>query len=378
MRRRSARALVAVLLAAVAAGCTSTNTKEQDTLHPQGKGARDILHLFAPFFWTAVVIGIGVLFATVFFAIKYRERPGNENPRQVHGNTVLEISWTILPAVIMLVMAVFTVKLIWQQADTHHKGSLQVTVTGKQWWWEYEYTNNGKHVFTANELHIPADRYVDFTLRTDNVIHSFWIPNLNGKKDVMPARLNRMWVKADADQAGKVFYGQCVEYCGLSHADMRLKVFVDSPADFDKWYQSQLPGWTPAQLTTFNQWNSQYGCTSCHYIKGLDANNDATYENGQGQPINVGPNLTHLDERTSFAAVKYELTRDNLWRWIWDAPHRKPNECPKRSPTGAVDTFTKDDPCRVGMPSFKNDPLHPMSQQTAQQIADFLLSIDPK
>jgi len=209
-----------------------------------------------PFVVWRVLVGLGVIFATVYFAVKYRERPGNENPRQVHGNTKLEITWTILPALIMLVMAVFTIDLIWNQAGTH-KGALNVTVTGKQWWWEFDYTNNaGKRVFTANELHIPAGRYIDFSLRSDNVIHSFWIPNLNGKKDVMPGHLNTMWVKADDADVGKVYYGQCVEYCGLSHADMRLKVFVDSPADFQKWYQSQLSGWTKADFTTFNKWNT--------------------------------------------------------------------------------------------------------------------------
>lgn len=386
------RGAIVAALALVAAGCASA-PKQQDTLKPAGKGARDILHLFTPFFWIAVAIGIGVTFATVYFAFKYRERPGNENPKQVHGNTKFEITWTIVPALIMIVMAVFTVKLIWQQSGTH-KGALEVTVTGKQWWWEFEYTNNGKRVFTANELHIPAGRYVDFKLRSDNVIHSFWIPNLNGKRDVMPGRVNQSWVKADADVAkpGRpaIFYGQCAEYCGLSHADMGLKVFVDTPADFQRWYQSQLPGWTKAQVAQFNKLTSYtgpdgkpgtYGCSSCHYIKGADPQTDAQYENGQGQPINVGPNLTHLNERTTFAGRKYALTPDNLWQWIWDAPaHRagefgKPNECPTRSPTGAVDTFTKDDPCRVGMPSFRDDPVKPMSKEQAQAIANFLLGI---
>jgi cytochrome c oxidase subunit 2 len=391
-QRSIRRGATVALFALVAAGCASDSDKQQNTLKPAGKGARDILHLFTPFFWIAVVIGIGVTFATVFFAIKYRERPGNENPRQVHGNTRLEITWTIVPALIMIVMAVFTVKLIWAQATTH-KGALEVTVTGKQWWWEFTYTNNGKQVFTANELHIPAGRYVDVTEKSDNVIHSFWVPNLNGKKDVMPGHANQWWIQADASDAGKVYYGQCAEYCGLSHADMGLKVFVDSPADFQKWYQTQLPGWTQSQVDTFNKLISytgadgkpgSYGCTSCHYIKGMDPQTDAQYENGQGQPINVGPNLTHLDERTTFASRKYDLTYDNLWQWVWDAPaHRagefgKPNECPRRGPGGEVDTYTKNDPCRVGMPSFKDDPVVPMSQQTAQAIANFLLGIDPK
>jgi cytochrome c oxidase subunit 2 len=385
MTRRSVRRGATLAISALlVASCANAKNNQQNTLQPKGKGARDILHLFTPFFWIAVVIGVGVVFATVFFAIRFRERPGNENPRQTHGNTVLEISWTIVPAVIMLVMAVFTVKLIWDRSATHHAGSLEVTVTGKQWWWEYEYTNNGKHVFTANELHIPAGRYVDIELRSDNVIHSFWVPNLNGKEDAFPGHINHMWLKADSDQAGQVFKGQCAQYCGLSHADMGLRVFVDSAANFQKWYQSQLPGWTQVQQAQFQKLidyaGGSYDCQSCHYIKGLDPAQDRQIEQGKAQPIARGPNLTHLDERSTFAGSKYELTFDNLWQWIYDAPKHtptdfgKPNTCPKRGPTGSTDPATT--PCKVGMPSFRDDPVKPMSPDTAKAIARFLLSID--
>src|SRR5689334_12176607 len=149
----TAAALLGVML--IAAGCSSA-TKQQSTLKPHGKVARDDFHIFMAFLIVAAVIGIAVILMTIFVAVRFRERPGNENPVQVHGNTVLEISWTIAPALILMVMAVFTVKLIWQQSE-RPANAIDITVTGKQWWWQFQYTNidPNHQVITANELHIP-------------------------------------------------------------------------------------------------------------------------------------------------------------------------------------------------------------------------------
>ncbi len=366
----------------VAAGCSSA-TKHQSTLHPAGKVARDDFHIFTGFFILAAVIGVAVILAVLFAAIRFRERPGNENPVQVHGNTVLEISWTIAPALILMVMAVFTVKLIWTQS-AKPKDALEITVTGKQWWWEFQYTNfdSSHQMITANELHIPAGVPVWFTLKSDNVIHSFWIPPLAGKRDVVPGHYNHYQLETDTkgitDGNPKEYFGQCVEYCGLSHADMRNRTFVETMHDFKQWYQTQLTPWTPAQLATFDSFNKTYECSSCHYIQGLDPKADTQIQTGKAEPINRGPNLTHLADRTSFGGATFELNYDNLWQWIYDAPRHstsdfgKYNECPNRGKSGSTDPTSS--PCKVGMPSFKNDPLHPMSKQLAQQIAQFLLS----
>jgi cytochrome c oxidase subunit 2 len=364
----------AVLLAAGAtvllAACGDDASKEQNALDPDGKVAQRQLDLFLPFFWIAVAIGVGVIGTTILAAIRYRHRPGNENPKQVHGNTTLEIGWTIVPAVIMAAMAVPTVATLWDLDKKPADDPLEVTVYGKQWWWEYQYTNLDivdpaidYEVNTANELHVPAGRPVYFTLRSTNVAHSFWVPSLAGKKDVIPSRDNHVWFEADPDDAGKVFYGQCVEYCGLSHADMRLKVFVDSPGDFAAWARRQREPWDAQRLARAEELGitTDWGCTSCHYIGGLDETADAAIADGTGANTRPGPNLTHLGERTTFAGAIYDLDVEQLTEWIWHAPDRKPNQC---------DEPLFDTDCRVGMPSFEKTG---MTREQAEEIARFLL-----
>lgn len=332
----------------VATGCGPKNG--ENSLNPNGPAAHTILDLFTPFFFIAVVIGIGVIGATIIVPLKFRAREGNENPVQVHGHTTLEITWTIIPALILAVMAIFTVPTIFKLAKIP-KGPdvVHIDVKGKQWWWDYTYPKEGIH--TANELHIPIDRPVVLTLTSDNVIHDFWVPELAGKKDVVPGEIHRIVI--EAERTG-TFLGQCAEYCGLSHADMRLRVIAQTQADYDAWVAGEKTKLTGAdQKFAVDTLQTKYGCTSCHMLQGVP-----------GATADVGPNLTHLASRTTFAAGKYELTRDNLWRWIWDAPSRKPNSCPR---------LPQPDPCAVGMPSFKNSVR--MTQSEAQEIADYLLKL---
>ncbi len=384
MRRPTPAKLTAlVVLGALAvAGCgTSTNT--QSTFDPHGKIARDDSNIFNAFFWVAALVGVLIIAATIYVAIRFRERPGNENPIQTHGNTTLEISWTIAPVLILAVMAVFTVKMIWDQA-AKPKGAMEITVTGKQWWWQFEYTKvdgQTRHVVTANELHIPAGVPIWLTLKSDNVNHSFWIPALVGKKDTIDGHQNHIQMIADkalenAPEAKQWFDGQCAQFCGLSHADMHVKAKVDSLAEFNTWYASQLTSWTPAQVATFKKWDDVFTCSSCHYIQGLDPAVDNDVQTGKKPiPISRGPNLTHLADRTSFAGAKYPLTADNLTQWIWDAPAHsagefgKPMECP--------DYFNKSKPC-VGMADFRYSKEHPMTESQANDIAKFLMSLGSK
>ena len=331
-----------------ATGCGPKNG--ENSLDPAGPHAHTILDLFTPFFWIAVVIGTAVLAATVILPLKFRAGPGNENPKQTHGNTTLEITWTIVPALILAVMAIFTVPTIFKLARIP-KGPdvIHINVAGKQWWWDYSYAKEGFK--TANEMHIPINRPVVLSLTSDNVIHDFWVPELAGKKDVVPGETHT--IVLEAERTG-TFLGQCAEYCGLSHADMRLRVIAQTQADYDAWVAGQQAKLTGAKLKfAVDTLQSKYGCTTCHTLRGVP---DSTAD--------VGPNLTHIASRTTFAAGKYELTRDNLWRWVWDAPSRKPNSCPR---------LPQPDPCRVGMPSFKNSV--GMSQSEAQQIADYLLTL---
>jgi cytochrome c oxidase subunit 2 len=374
-RRARIRARHAVVLAGSAlmlAACSDNSTKEQNPLEPKGDVARRQIGLLEFWMIPAGIIGVGVIAATVILAIKFRERPGNENPKQIHGNSVLEVGWTIVPALIMAIMAVPTIALIWD-LDAKPAEALEVTVYGKQWWWEYQYTNLDLmdpaidyQVNTANELHIPSGRPVYFTLKSDNVIHSFWVPSLAGKKDVVPGRDNNVWFEADTNDEGQWFYGQCAEYCGLSHADMRIKVYVHSPEGFLEWVRAQNTGWSAERvaeadalrITGANSW----GCTSCHFFGGTDEAADAAIADGTGANVRPGPNLTHLDGRTTFAGAKYDLDPEKLAQWIYDAPDLKPAQCNK--PFAESGTRCK------GMPSFKKSG---MTLDEARAIADFLL-----
>jgi cytochrome c oxidase subunit 2 len=185
-----------------------------------------------------------------------------------------------------------------------------VTVIGHQFWWEYRYTDLG--VVAANELHMPTNRPVYLTLESADVIHSFWIPKLGGKHDVEPGRVSR--ISYTADKPG-VYLGQCVEFCGLSHANMRLRGFAESPEDFDKWVAAQrTSAATPPTgsaaadgLTLF----AAKGCSGCHTVGGVST----------GQ---VGPNLTHVYSRSAFAGDTFDMTPDNLRMWLRDPPGVKP------------------------------------------------------
>lgn len=374
VRWRRGAGRVALLAGALAllAACSDNSSKEQNPLEPKGDVARRQIDLLEFWMIPAAIIGIGVIAATVILAIKFRERPGNENPKQVHGNSVLEVGWTIVPALIMAAMAVPTVALIWD-LDGKPDNALEVTVYGKQWWWEYQYTNLDLmdpaidyQVNTANELHIPSGRPVYFTLKSDNVIHSFWVPSLAGKKDVVPGRDNHMWFEADADDEGKQFYGQCAEYCGLAHADMRIKVFVHSPDDFLAWARAQNEGWSADRVAESDALRisgaNTWGCTSCHFFGGVDEAADAAIADGTGANVRQGPNLTHLGSRTTFAGAKYDLTVEDLAQWIYDAPGEKPAQCDK--------SFAESGERCKGMPSFKKSG---MTLDEARAIAEFLL-----
>jgi cytochrome c oxidase subunit 2 len=317
--RRGPVVVAAVTTLAVGlAGCANQDAKhQQSALHPDGPAAHKILRLTTPFFWIAVVIGIGVVGATIFLALRFREKPGEDrSPKQIHGHSTLEITWTIVPALILAVMGIFTIATIFDLSK-EPKGAnvVHVNVTGKQWWWEFDYTNAAKKTqfATANEMHIPINTPVYLTMTGADVIHSFWVPNLAGKKDVVPGRTSYLTI--EGSKIGE-YSGQCAEYCGLSHANMHFKVFVDSRADYDTWVSNQEASRTAELSKTIlskSGANSIYGCTQCHTF---DPNVTGTR----------GPNLTHVGDRTTFAAGTYDMTLDNLTKWIHNAPSRKPME----------------------------------------------------
>ncbi len=370
-RRLRLGACVVVSLAAVSllAGCNEANNNGQNSLQAKGHDAQKINDLFWPILVIASVIGIAVIVATVVFALKFRYRDGkNDNPKQIHGNTRLEIGWTIVPALLLAVVAVPTISTIFDLADQSDANALEVTVVAKQWWWQFEYTD--AKVVTADELIIPAGRNVHLKLEACeenvcNVIHSFWVPELSGTRDVVPGHTNELTLSADKPGT---YLGQCKEYCGLSHANMRFRVIAKTPKDFEQWVSEQQQG--PAQPLLTGAGTAQkpagpaqdliatkYQCTNCHV---LDNASTPSY----------GPNLTHLASREVFASGTYELNKKNLVSWVMNAPSMLPmqTENPKCRPSPV-------EGC-VGMPSFtenvpKGQPK--MSRADAEQIADFLL-----
>ncbi len=374
-RRIALAVAVLVLVSAVLAGCSDTaKNNRQNSLEPKGPAAQTIDNLFKPVAVIAILVGIFICVATVYVGIKFRRRPGNENPKQVHGNTRLEIGWTIVPALILAIIAVPSVAAIFKLAEDPGPKALQVTVVGKQWWWEFQYPD--AKVVTADELIIPAGRAVNLKLSacespTDcNVIHSFWVPELAGKKDVVPGHDNHLTIEADKPGT---FLGQCAEYCGLSHANMRFRVIAKSTDDFDEWLTEQQQG--PVEPLTVDVPQpdgsskqepagevqdlliNTFACAGCHTF---DDSSKTSY----------GPNLTHLASRTVFASGAYKLNHKNLVDWLLNAPSMIPMESEDcRLPPSPTVTC-------VGMPSFtENTPKgqQAMTRAQADQIADFLL-----
>ncbi|HSH62295.1 MAG TPA: cytochrome c oxidase subunit II [Acidimicrobiales bacterium] len=284
--------------------------RPQDTLDPQGPIARKLDDLIDPVFVVAGLVFVLVQSLVLYSAIRFRRRSDDEAPRQVHGNAKLELGWTIAPAVILLVISVFTVGTI---ADINRKAEgadvVSVNVVGHQWWWEFEYPDRG--VVTANELHIPAGRQVALRLTSDDVIHSFWPPKLAGKLDVIPGRTNFMTI--EADEPG-TYYGQCAEFCGVSHANMGLRVVAHTSQDFDEWVRTNAAAAerpTEGAAAEGAKLFRQKGCASCHTVNGFSAGE-------------LGPDLTHLQQRKVFAGATFDLNPQNLRVWLRDPPGEKP------------------------------------------------------
>jgi cytochrome c oxidase subunit 2 len=300
-----------VALVLLATACASH--APQDYLHKlAGSEARSANRLFKPVFWIAAFVFFLVEGLAVFISVKFRDRANRDEPKQIHGNSVLELTWTAIPALILAVVAVPTVLTIFSVAAKPAPNQVRVHVVAHQWWWEYQYVGTTPEVITANELHLPVDRAAYFTLDSVDVIHSFWVPKLAGKQDVVPGRTNTL--EFTPYETGE-FYGQCTEYCSLSHANMRLRVIVQSQPDFDAWLkQQQGPPVQPA--TELAQQGQQVFmsniCITCHTIAGTQAS---------GQ---LGPNLTHFASRGTFAGSMFDNNASNVDRWIHETSLLKP------------------------------------------------------
>ena len=242
-RRLTQLALTVALLALVAA---CGRSYPDSVFHHRTDVNRDVDFLFKILIYAGTAVFIVVEGILVFTLFKFRQRPGQPEPEHVHGNTTLEIAWTVIPLVILIGIGIPTVRTIFKQQATARSDALQVEVVGHQWWWEFRYPQYtvrsaaGKldTVVTANELYLPIGKTVNFTLHSKDVIHSFWAPALAGKRDVITNHTNYLWYTPDSTGA-QAFNGACAEYCGTSHGNMRFKVFTVERADFDSWIAHQ-------------------------------------------------------------------------------------------------------------------------------------------
>jgi cytochrome c oxidase subunit 2 len=307
-----------------------TQPYPQNTLAPAGPTAQKQAGLFFLVFWIAVGVFVVVEGLLLFAMFRFRERPGRETPVQVHGNTRLEVAWTIVPALLLAGVAFPTLATIFELAERPRNPAVVVDVIGHKWWWEVKYPEQG--VITANEINIPAGQPVLVRLTSDElvdqaglpVIHSFWVPRLAGKQDVVPGRVNEILIQADRPGT---YLGQCAEYCGLSHYNMRFRVIAHEPTDFEAWVEGQLAeAATPTEGTDAADGETVFGnplpqgpppgetaalCVACH-----------TVEPGAGGTL--GPNLAHVGSRQTIAAGILPNSPEGLADWLRDPPAIKP------------------------------------------------------
>ena len=278
---------------------------------PLSDKAEHIRQLYIISLTIAVVLFVLVEALLIYAIIRFGRRDIKFIPRQIHGNNTAEAIWTVIPALILVVMFF----LMWntlQAIDVPKQTAFEINVTGQQWWWSFEYPDHGGFT-TGNELHIPVGEPVKINLHAADVIHSFWVPRLSGKTDAVPGRVNETWIQAD--EPGQ-YHGICTELCGSQHAKMTFMVVAESRADFDAWVKNQqAPPVEPVSdlAVRGREVFMTNACTGCHTIEGTIA-----------QGI-IGPNLTHFAGRKNIAGlVDYANTPDHVREWVSDPQSIKP------------------------------------------------------
>lgn len=335
-----------VLATLLLAGCATANTPgidgilPQSAMDPAGPVARAQDDLWKLVFPIAVAVFVLVQGLILWAAFRFRDRGGDDIPKQVAGNTRLELLWTLIPAVILVGIAIPTVGTIFELAEPPGDEALDVRVIGKQYWWGFEYLGQeGQGVVTANELHIPTNRPVYLQMQSlsavqpdpgfdanpavgmpvsDGVIHSFWVPRLAGKQDVVPAHTRTLMIQAD--EPG-VYPGQCAEFCGLSHARMRFEVIAHEPAEFEAWLADQAEPAAPAgsQVAEGEELFATQQCVTCHAIQGYEG------PDGEVAQVRIGPNLTHFASRRKFAGGVFDVDDEaQLKAWLQNPQREKP------------------------------------------------------
>jgi cytochrome c oxidase subunit 2 len=301
--------LVLVLGIASLIGCTPDHP--MSTFDAKGPVADRQLSLFVMIFWIAIAVFIVVGGGLLYTVIRFRDKGDGFKPEQTHGNTKLEITWTVIPSIMLALVAIPTVVGQFYISSPPNGEDMQINVEANQWWWEIEYPESG--VVTANEIHVPLGKAVGVYLTSPDVLHSFWVPKLAGKMDIVPGKTTYMWFQGD--EIGN-YYGQCAEFCGESHAYMRFRVIVESQEDFDNWQQSQFADATPPNSDQEKLGATLFitkGCIACHTVKGVPAAAGI-----------IGPSLTHVGSRGTLAGGIIDMTEENLSKWLKNPNKLKP------------------------------------------------------
>jgi len=388
-RRYFAAGLLAVLVLTLAA---CSQEYPNTTFHTNTDFNAAIDHLWNRLMFFGTIVFVVVEGLLIYIVLRFRRKPNSPEPKHIHGNTTLEIIWTAIPALVLVFIAVPTVRAIFATQAKAAPGSLEVEVIGHQWWWEFRYPEYG--ITTANELYVPVGRTVNFALKTQDVIHSFWIPNLGGKRDLVSNRTNYLWFTTDTAMATKVVNGFCAEYCGESHANMKFRVFTVTPEQFESWAKHQqspaafgatIPA-APAdsgaavavaadsaaggtELTLASSEGYVYpvsevpdyavpqtpipaGLTFPEGLVGDPANGEKIYSSTAcigchaiaGTPFNmsnIGPNLTHVGSRATLGAGLFPNDARHLALWIKNARVMKPGVLMPTLGDGELDPITK-------------------------------------
>ncbi len=335
--RFGALAAVLVLVLSLVGPVLAQDGAPYTTTDPKSPEGGMIQGLYRLIFWMGVVVFVFVQFLIVYTAMRFkRRRAQNTRPNQVHGHRTLEITWTVIPAIVLLIIAVPTISTIYSTyaASDDTSGATVVEVYGKQWWWEFHYPGlgpvdaqgNATDLITANEVRIPEDQKVVFKLYSNNVIHSFWIPEMTGHMDVIPGHERRL---SFTPRESGTYYGECAEFCGTAHAWMRFIVKVQPRADFDTWTAAWNAG--PGAATAgyapdgnVAQTPREFGqCLLCHNITGTNAMGAQDGISADPTSNNAGPNLTLLACRDTLAAGLLENTPENLALWLLNPGHVK-------------------------------------------------------
>jgi len=286
------------------------------TLAPDSTPAHEIQSLshFVLLITGAIFVVVAGLLVYIVIKFRAREPDAQHEPPQVYGSLQVELAWTVIPVLIVVVLFLTTARIIFAIQDAPKpKSALDVTVIGHQFWWEFRYPKFG--IVTANELHVPVSPESDpkptyLQLLSADVDHSFWVPQLGGKTDLIPNHPNQMWI--DPHHTG-LYLGQCAQFCGVEHAKMLLRVYVDTPGQFAAWVKNQeQPGVRDAAVASGRHVFETQACVNCHTIAGTIAKGT------------FGPDLTHLMSRATIAAGAAANTPDNLRAWIKDPNAFKP------------------------------------------------------